>query len=64
MDEISPDGLWRWDGTEWVPNAGTTTTSPVPIKKKMSTGKKVLIGGVGAVLALAALGSLGVGMSL
>ena len=36
--QISPDGLWRWDGTAWVPNdtAGygygppPTATAPAP----------------------------------
>ena len=24
---LSPDGLFRWDGTRWVPNTGATATS-------------------------------------
>lgn len=29
-DPISPDGLWRWDGTQWVPNAPAAPT-PEPV---------------------------------
>lgn len=27
-DQISPDGLWRWDGTNWVPTQGTPPAGP------------------------------------
>jgi hypothetical protein len=26
VNQVSPDGLWRWDGNQWVPTAG----SPAP----------------------------------
>ena len=29
-DHISPDGLWRWDGANWVPTQGTPPAGPPP----------------------------------
>ena len=44
---VSPDGLWRWDGTQWVANA----RPPVPAPPKRSSTAKVVAIVVG-VLAL------------
>ncbi len=53
--QISEDGYWIWNGTEWVAN---TSTAQPQSPKKSSTGKKVLIGG-GIALALL----IGMGMA-
>ena len=26
--QVSPDGLWRWDGQQWVPTAATQPVTP------------------------------------
>jgi len=28
--QISPDGLWRWDGTQWVPSGGVARGAMAP----------------------------------
>jgi len=28
VDQISPDGAWRWTGTDWVPNTPPPATPP------------------------------------
>lgn len=63
---ISPDGRWRWDGAQWVPNdvdaalfAAPPTEAPIaPVKKKMGLGKKIAIGAV-AIVVIGVIGSLG-----
>jgi len=63
--QISDDGLWRWDGTTWVPNQPPTAmpqppaAPPVPVqKKKMGLGMKALIG-VGALVLIGAMTNIG-----
>jgi hypothetical protein len=29
-DQISPDGLWRWDGQRWVPTGAAAYPAPAP----------------------------------
>lgn len=47
---VSPDGQWRWNGTEWVPN----TAAAAPLKpKKKRLGLKITGGILGGLIALA-----------
>jgi hypothetical protein len=32
--QLSPDGLWRWDGTQWVPVAPSVSTMPAARRSK------------------------------
>lgn len=68
-NQISPDGRWRWDGAQWVPNnanaapfapfAAPPTETPVaPTKTTMGLGKKTAIGAA-VILAIGMIGSLG-----
>lgn len=63
---ISPDGLWLWNGTEWVPNPANTMAgavapeAPVSAKpKKNRLGLKITGGILAALLAFGFLSSLG-----
>jgi len=52
---ISPDGLWSWDGTQWVANA----RPPAPAPKKRSSDRKVTAITVGVVALLFAVAGVG-----
>jgi hypothetical protein len=56
-EHISPDGLWRWDGAQWVANRQLPPTQPVARRKGMSEDKKVIGGVVAGVALLVALGA-------
>lgn len=47
---ISPDGLWRWDGTQWVPNSAPETDQVRPTWKTVG----IVAASVGASLVLLA----------
>jgi hypothetical protein len=52
---IRPDGAWRWDGAQWVPNRPAAAPPAAPPQKKSGAGKKLSIGCFSAVGAIALL---------
>lgn len=48
--QVSPDGQWIWNGTEWVPNVGAAPVAPVAAKRSRK-GLKIA-GGVLAAIAM------------
>jgi len=57
-EQISPDGLYRWDGVRWVPRAGVIPT-PVPAAPPASPGMRYAVAGavaafVGAIVVIVA----------
>lgn len=67
--QLSPDGHWVWNGTEWTPVQpnvmATASDAPMaqPAKKGLGRGAKIGIGVGAALLALFAIGSLSGGGS-
>lgn len=35
-DQLSPDGMWRWDGTNWVPNQGGNAPAGSPAQPQFA----------------------------
>jgi hypothetical protein len=52
--QLSPDGLWRWDGTQWVPAA--PGTSSLPPARRSRGWIWWLVGGCGVLLVLGVIG--------
>ena len=55
-EQISPDGQWRWDGTQWVPH--TYGVQPWPGPPPAPTDTLAVVSLVSSVLWLGGLGSL------
>jgi hypothetical protein len=53
--QLSPDGLWRWDGTQWVPVAAEA--APLPPPRRSRSWIWWLVGGCAVVLVLGAIGA-------
>jgi hypothetical protein len=49
--QLSPDGLWRWDGTQWVP--ATPGVSAIPAPPRSRSWIWWLVGGCAVLLVLA-----------
>lgn len=41
---ISPDGYWRWNGAQWVPNVEAPALAAMPGRREWTTGG--VVGGV------------------
>lgn len=54
--QVSPDGQWMWNGTDWVPTG--TTPSPVAPRRRSRRGIKIVGGIVAAFLVLGVAGAL------
>lgn len=52
---ISPDGQWRWDGAQWVPNTAAPTPAAV-VAKKGHKGRNLGLGCAGLLLLLVIIG--------
>ncbi|HVC78504.1 MAG TPA: hypothetical protein VND96_18515 [Candidatus Micrarchaeaceae archaeon] len=52
--QLSPDGLWRWDGITWVP---VTAGAPMPPPRSSRSWIWWLVGGCGVLLILGAVGA-------
>ena len=52
--QLSPDGLWRWDGTTWVPVAAG---APMPPPRSSNSWIWWLVGGCAVLLILGAVGA-------
>jgi hypothetical protein len=58
---VSPDGQWRWDGHQWVPNQPTTGYPPapyLPAPAPSSTDGKAVASLVLGLVGLCGIGSL------
>jgi hypothetical protein len=53
--ELSPDGLWRWNGAQWVPVA--EGAAPLPPPRRSRRWIWWLVGGCAVVLVLGAVGA-------
>jgi hypothetical protein len=53
--QLSPDGLWRWDGTQWVPAA--QGSAHLPPARRSRSWIWWLVGGCGVLLILGAVGA-------
>ncbi|HEY8841390.1 MAG TPA: hypothetical protein VIO80_12255 [Candidatus Dormibacteraeota bacterium] len=53
--QLSPDGLWRWDGAQWVPAA--PGASPMPPPRRSRGWIWWVVGGCGVLLVLGAIGA-------
>jgi hypothetical protein len=57
--QLSPDGLWRWDGAQWV--SVVAGAAPLPAPRRSRNGIWWLVGGCAVVLVIGAVG-LGFGV--
>jgi hypothetical protein len=53
--QLSPDGLWRWDGARWV--SAAQGASPMPAPRRSRGWIWWLVGGCGVLLVLGAIGA-------
>jgi hypothetical protein len=53
--QLSPDGLWRWDGTQWTPVMGVASAMPPPRRSRAWIGW--LAGGCAVLLVLGVIGA-------
>src|ERR1700694_1854749 len=54
--QLSPDGMWRWDGAQWAPvDQGGV---PLPPPRRSRSWIWWLVGGCGVILVLGAIGAV------
>ena len=53
--QVSPDGYWMWDGTQWVPNPYRPMVAPPPAAAYESAGPRA---GVATILVLSSIAGI------